>query len=144
MIEPDQLGDHASHRCAGDVRPVDPVGVEHGDAVGGHVGERVVGLARRTGSGAAGVAVVVADDEASAVGEPLAEVYFPHEHGRAGAHDQQDAGIGGIAEGVAADLDAVSFDDSLGVVCGHVAASVGSWCYCNAPDATSSMTRSSE
>ena len=86
MVETDELGDHAAHRGSCDVGFVDAIGVQDGSTIGGHVVDRVVGFARRAGGGLASVAVVVADDEASAVGQALAEVDFPEQHRGSGAH----------------------------------------------------------
>src|SRR5439155_6134502 len=54
---------------------------------------------------AADVAVVVADHEEAASGEGAAEVRVPAEHLGAQAHDQQDRGVAGLAEGLVAELD---------------------------------------
>ena len=101
------------------MRALDPEVVEHADAVGGHLGQRVGGGALvaaqdlaeggHRGGGqdrrAPDVAVVVADDVEAAAREVGAEVLVPAEHLRAQAHDEQHGGIGGVAERLEADLD---------------------------------------
>ena len=60
------------------------------------------------------VAVVVADDVEAAPGQLRAEVLVPAEHLRAQAHDEQQGGIGGIAEGLEAELDVADAAELLG------------------------------
>ena len=102
--------------------------VEQADAVGGHLGQRVGRGAlvaphylpegrdggAREDRRAPDVAVVVADDVEAAAGEVGAEVLVPAEHLRAQAHDEQDGGVGGIAEGLEADLDVADAAEALG------------------------------
>ena len=104
--------------------------VEQADAVGGHLGQAVRGGAlvaaedlaegrdrgAREDRRAPDVAVVVADDVEAAAGEVLAEVLVPAEHLRAQTHDEQHRGVGGIAEGLEADLDVADAAEALGHV----------------------------
>ena len=60
------------------------------------------------------VAVVVADDVEAAPGEVRAEVLVPAEHLRPQAHDEQQGGVGGIAEGLEAELDVADAAEALG------------------------------
>ena len=53
--------------------------------------------------GAADVAVVEADDVEATLGELCAEVLVPGDHLRRQAHDQQDRGVVGVAEGLVAE-----------------------------------------
>ncbi len=114
VAQRDLLRDHPAHRRAHDVRRVDAVRVEHRDRVVGHVFDRVVGLAERVVRRQAGVTVVVADDEATGGREPFAELVGPHQHRRAGPHDEQDRGVGLVAERLGADVDVAGLDHSLG------------------------------
>jgi hypothetical protein len=85
------LGDHPAHRRADDVGSLDTEVVEHGDGVAGHVGQQVRRTCAETtrqcaqhspdvGSyvielgGKTHVAVVVANDEVTQVGDSLAEL----------------------------------------------------------------------
>jgi hypothetical protein len=94
VIEREQLGERAARGDADHVggRKVsgpNVVGVEHTGRVRDEVGAGVAGMPRLVRDRAAGVAVVVADHEPSAVGEEPAEARFPPQHGRAEAHDEQ-------------------------------------------------------
>jgi len=71
---------------------------------------RMVGL---IGDRAAGVAVVVADHEAAALGKERAETLLPPEHRRTDPHDQQNRRIVRVAERLCTELDAVRFDHAL-------------------------------
>ena len=107
---------------------VDAEVVEEADAVGGHLGQAVgrgalvaaddLAEARHRGAREDGrapdVAVVVADDVEAAAGEVGAEVLVPAEHLRAQAHDEQEGGVGGIAEGLEADLDVAGAAEAFG------------------------------
>ena len=102
MVERHALDDHPAHGDAGDVGRLHARGVQHGDAVVGHVGERV-GL-RRPG-GEAGVAVVEADGAVALGDQLLAERLRPAGHLRAQAVDQQDGLRPAVAEACVLDLD---------------------------------------
>jgi hypothetical protein len=115
------LGDHPAHRHAEHVGPVDAEGVEHGDGVGGHVGQQV-GHRRRLARGQRlphgphvdrlahvrrqpGVAVVEAHDVHAPVDERGAEVGAPADHLAAEPVDQQQRRVGRIPERLVVDLD---------------------------------------
>ncbi len=118
-VHRERLRDHAAHRDAHDVCGVVAEVVEDRDAVVGHVGEvvrRGCGPAderpRQPGPGhppgdAAGttrVAVVEADHVEPLLGQQRAEPRVPPRHRAAEAHDQQHRGVGGLAEGLVADV----------------------------------------
>jgi hypothetical protein len=61
----------------------------------------------------AGITVVVANDESRGGREALAELLLPEKHRAARSHDEKDSCVGGITEGVDAELDPVDPDDLL-------------------------------
>jgi hypothetical protein len=87
VIQEQQLHQIATHRHPGHVRAVDGQGVQHRHGVTGEIADRVGPLVEGVG-GAAGVAVVVADD-AVVPGQPAHESVGPAESTGAGSHDQQ-------------------------------------------------------
>ena len=111
--ECEQLGEGPARRDADDVGGGDPVRVEDAAGVRHQVGAGVRRAPRLVGHRAAGVAVVVADDEAAALGQPPAEALLPPEHRRADAHHQEDGRVARIAERLRAELDAVRLDHPL-------------------------------
>src|SRR4051794_24033658 len=113
MVEGEELRQGAPHRAADDVGARDAVAVEDARGVGDEVGAPVVRAPRRADGRAAGVAVVVADDEAAAGGERGAERLVPPEHRGAAPHDQQHRRVAGSAEGLGAQLDAADVDHPL-------------------------------
>lgn len=77
MVRGDPLGDGAAQGRADEVRGVDAVPVQHGEAVGGHVRQRV-GVRREVDAvGAAGVAVVEADHLPSSGDQCLHQLVRP-------------------------------------------------------------------
>ena len=82
-------------------------------AASDQVGAGVRRVPRLVGHRSAGVAVVVADDEAAALGQHPAEALLPPEHRRADAHHQEDGRVARIAERLRAELDAVRLDHPL-------------------------------
>lgn len=107
----DQLGDRAAHRDADQVRPPHPEVIQQRDGVVGQVEQRVVRLTHRVGRRLAGVPHVVADDEASGLGQPLAELRLPEVLRAAGTGQQQHRRPARLAKGVGVDLDAVDVHD---------------------------------
>jgi hypothetical protein len=108
------------------VGALDPEMVEEPDAVGRHVGDLVgrrplvapdqLPRGRRVAldrGGAPDVAIVVADDEEAAAGELLAQILVPAEHLHGEPHDQQQRGIGGIAERLVAELEVADGAEGL-------------------------------
>ena len=112
MVDGDPLHEPAAHRQADEVRALEAEVVEHAERVGDEVVARVARLTRRIGRGAAGVAMVVADDEAAGLGEPLAERLLPAVHRAARAHDEQHRRVGRIAEGADAQRRPVDVDEA--------------------------------
>ena len=125
MLGGHDLHDHPAHRGAHHVRLVDAQRVEQAERIGGHVVE-VIGCVRpfalhhlldRRGKvghapgiearGEARVAIVVADDMEALVGQPLEQRIGPDRELRSQPHDQQQCGIGLVADRLVFDLDAV-------------------------------------
>lgn len=92
----------------------DPVAVQYAAGVGNQVGAGVSGAARLVGDRTPGVAVVVANHEPPAIGQQSTETFLPPQHRRAGAHDEQERRVGGVAHGIRAQLDTVRLDHALG------------------------------
>ena len=126
MADRDELGDHAPHRRPDDVDPVEAECVDKAGGVVGEVlepvrGEGPNGLEVTTGCGTdqltevdgelvelrrqAGVSVVEPDHEPATPGEPVAEAAVPGEHLRAEPGDQQDRGVGRVAERLVLEVD---------------------------------------
>lgn len=96
VVGEQELGEHPAQGEADDMGPVGTAGVEDRHGVGRELGDRVRVLVERPG-GAAGVAVVVADD-AVVGGEEVDERIGPADPTGLGAHDQQKRRcIGGTA-----------------------------------------------
>jgi hypothetical protein len=98
VVERQPLREAAARRDAREVCALDAECVEDSEHVGQQVVRRVVRRARLRGRRLAGVARVVADDEAGAGGQTPAELLAPPVHRAGGAADQQDRGVGWIAE----------------------------------------------
>src|ERR671915_227710 len=113
MIERHELGDGTAHRDANEVRPGKADGAEQAYGIVDEIPARVVGGPGLIGDRSAGVAVVVADDEAGAGGEALTELILPPVHRGARSPDQENRGVAAIAERLDAELDAVGLDDPL-------------------------------
>ena len=104
MVDRDPLRDRATHRHADDVRALDAEPVEDRDRIRDQVVARVARPPGRVRRRAARVAMVVADDVAPVLGEPLAEARLPAIHRGGAAHDQQHGRFRGVSEGVDAQL----------------------------------------
>lgn len=116
VVERDDLGDGRPHRQADDMGPADAPAVEDGDRVGGQLAEAVGVRGEVAGGGAAGVAVVVADDVEAAVGQPPGELVGPAEGGEVAAHDEQQRRVRRVTEVVAPQLDVPARHDAFGHV----------------------------
>ena len=114
VVEPEELRERAAGRDADQVRRRNVVGIEHAGRVGDEIGAGVSGPPGLVGDRAAGVAVVVTDDEPPAIGERPAEVLLPPEHGGADARDEEDRGSVRVTERLGAELDPVRVDHALG------------------------------
>src|SRR5215212_2199408 len=88
-------------------------GIEQADGVLGQVAQGIGRSTRLVADRSAGVAVVVADDEAGAGHQSLAEPVLPPVHRGCPSHDEEDRGIGGISEGFDAYVHPVRPDDPL-------------------------------
>ena len=86
------------------MRPLGPDGVEHGEAVVSHVGERYSGMSLSVG-GQPDVAVVEAHDVKSFGHEPFAPRLFEVDALAAESVHQQQHGIARVAEGLVVQLD---------------------------------------
>lgn len=117
VVEREQLRERPSGRDTHDVRGRDPVGIEHAGGVTDQVRAGVSGTARLVGDRPAGVAVVVTDHEAPALGEQPAKTRLPPEHRSPQTHHEQDGWIGRVAEGLGAERDAVRIHDVLSHRC---------------------------
>ena len=125
MLDRHRLGDHPAHRRTDDVGGIDVESVEQADAVVAHVrqgvrhvGHRTAGQRRLQGAVPVGgdavelgrqpaVAIVEADDVATAGGEQLAELGVPARQLHDEAGDEQHGWIGGRSERLVLDLDEV-------------------------------------
>src|SRR5918992_1130650 len=114
------LGDHPSHGDAGHMGRLDAEVVEQPEGVVGHVVEQVrrLDLEARQGArevrhrrvypcGAAGVAVVEADDVKAPLREQLAQLAIPVDELRAQPHHEQQRRVRGVADRLVHDLDPV-------------------------------------
>jgi AAA domain len=88
--------------------------LEDADGVGDEVGARVWRPPRLVGGRTAGVTVVVADHEPPAPGQHPAKALLPPEHRPTDPHHEEDRRVGGIAEWLGAELNAVHLDHPLG------------------------------
>jgi hypothetical protein len=116
VVECEQLREGSAGRDADHVRSRDPVRVEDADRVGDQVGACVFRAPRLRCDRSARVPVVVADHEASSLGQQPAEPLVPPEHRCPDTHDQEDWRGGGTAEGLRTELDVVCLDHALGHV----------------------------
>src|SRR5687767_8069508 len=91
-------------------------GVEQADGVLCEVTQGVGRSTRLVADRPAGVAVIVADDEPGAGHETLAEAVLPPVHRRCSSHDEEDGGIGPIAECLDAEFDPVCPNDPLALL----------------------------
>jgi hypothetical protein len=89
-------------------------GVEQAQGVLCQVTQGVGCRTRLVADRSAGVAVVIADDEAGASRQTLAEAFLPPVHGGCPSHDEEDGGICPIAECLDAEVDPICPDDPLG------------------------------
>ena len=112
-VQRKELRQGAAGRDADDVGRRQTVRVEYTGGVGDKVGTVVGGVARLVRDRSAGVAVVVADHEAPAIGEAPTEAGIPPQHRPATPHDQQHCRVGRIAERLRAQVDAIHFDHPL-------------------------------
>lgn len=87
--------------------------VEDGEGVGSHVGERVRVSVEVDDAGAAGVAMIEADDLTAAVDQGLDQFVGPADPLGRGTHDEEDHRVAGITETLGPDLRAVRIDKSL-------------------------------
>src|ERR687898_243443 len=88
-------------------------GVEQAQGVLCQVAQGVGRSTRLVADRSAGVAVVVADDEPGAGRQTLAEAVLPPVHRGCPSHDEEDGGVGPIAECLHAEVDPVCPDDPL-------------------------------
>ena len=116
VVHPEEQREGAEHRATDDVGLLHPESVEDGERVVGQVGEVVGRRPDRIGGGPAGVALVVADDEAARSREPFAQPGLPPEHGGGRPVDQQDGRIVAPAEGLHAEPYAVHVQELFGHV----------------------------
>jgi hypothetical protein len=111
VVERRELRDRASRRHADEVRAGESERLDHADRVVDHVGRRVARMPGLVRDRPAGVAMVVADDEAPTGREPVAELVLPEVQRRARAHDQQDRRVGLGPERLYAQIYAVHAHD---------------------------------
>lgn len=114
MPQSDDLRDDPAHRHADDVRPLDFVGIEYVNRVVCHVLERIARIAQLKSGRAADIAIVVANDKAARVRQPLAKWFLPPDERRLRPHNQQNSRIGRIAEAFRAKLHAISIHHLFG------------------------------
>jgi hypothetical protein len=113
MVQGHELGDGPANRGAHQMGTGQAERVEYADSVRKQILARVF---RGTGlvvDRPASVAVVIADDESEAGRQPLAEFILPPVHRGRRSADQENRRIAWVAEGLDADIDPVSLDDSL-------------------------------
>ena len=118
-VQCQELREGSTSRHAHHVRRREAVGIEHPGGIGHQVGSAVAGVPRFVGSRPARIAVVIADHEPPAVGEPLTEALLPPQHRGAETHHEKRRRIGRLTEGLRAQLHAVRLDHALG----HIASS---------------------
>ena len=114
VVHAEEQRQGAEHRATDDVGLLHPEPVEDGERVVGQVAEGVGRRPDRVGRGPAGVALVVADDEAALSREPFAQPRLPPEHGGGRPVDQQDGRIVPPAEGLHAEPYAVHVQELFG------------------------------
>src|SRR5215211_3552636 len=113
MVERYELADPPPHRHTHQMGALQAQGVEQADGVLCYVAQGVGRSTRLVADRSARVAVVVADDEPGAGHETLAEPLLPPVHRGCPSHDEEDGGVGPIAECLDAEVDPISPDDSL-------------------------------
>lgn len=129
MLARHRLRDHAAHRAADDVRPLDGKRIQQADRVGSHVVERVghvrpppghercgesAEIRHRPGGEmrrAAGVAIIEADHAIAAYRQFLAERHRPADHLCPQPGNQEDRLVGFIAEAFPGEFDSVGVRD---------------------------------
>ena len=107
VVDGDGLRDTAAHRQADEVGAVDAERVQDADRVGLQISRRVLRFAGLVAHRAAGVAMVVPDDEASRGRQVFAERGLPEVHRGRATVDQQDRRVGLRAEGLDTEFDTV-------------------------------------
>jgi hypothetical protein len=110
VVEAQELGDPPADAEPGDVCAGQVERVEQAGGVGDEVAQGVLRVVRIHRRGATGVTQLVADHEPRVRGEAPAELVLPGEHRVA---DQEDRRVGGVAERLDAEVDAVDVDDAL-------------------------------
>src|SRR5919107_4578015 len=113
MIQRHELADPPPHRHTHQMGALQAEGVEQAQGVLCQVAQGVGCGTRLVADRSAGVAVVVANDEPGAGHETLAEPVLPPVHRGCPSHDEDDGGVGTIAECLGAEVDPVSPDDPL-------------------------------
>src|ERR687890_340351 len=113
MIQRHELADPPPHRHTHQMGALQAEGVEQADGVLCEVTQGVGRSTRLVADRSAGVAVVVADDEPGAGHETLAEAVLPPVHRGCPSHDEEDGGVGPIAECLDAEVDPVCPDNPL-------------------------------
>src|SRR5215211_5058315 len=113
MVERYELADPPPHRHTHQMGALQAQGVEQADGVLCYVAQGVGRSTRLVADRSARVAVVVADDEPRAGHETLAEAVLPPIHRGCPSHDEEDGGVGPIAEYLDAEVDPVCPDDPL-------------------------------
>ena len=121
------LDDHPAHREAGQVGPLDPEVIEHGDRVVGHLLQAVpeappqpeeersgIGQARfGQQGGAARIPVLHPDDTKTAIGEHSTELGIPVDHLGSEARNQKDRSTGRIPDFLVCDQHGAGGCESL-------------------------------
>src|SRR5215210_7236699 len=110
MIERREHGEPPTHRPAHEMGAVQAEGVEQADRIHDQITEGVWRSTRLVADRSAGIPVVVADEESGACRETLTELLLPREQRGGRSVDKQDRGVGGIAEGLDAEVDPVGPD----------------------------------
>src|SRR5215203_5281129 len=108
-----RAGRSIPHRHTHQMGALQAQGVEQADGVLCQVTQGVGRSTRLVAYRSAGVAVVKADDEPGAVHQTLAEAVLPPVHRGCPSHDEEDGGVGPIAECLEAEVDPVCPDDPL-------------------------------
>jgi len=114
MVDREVLGDTAAHRQSHHVGAAAGNGIDQTGRVADQIGAGVAGRARRIADRAAGVAVVVPDDEPATRGQPSTELGVPPVHRRRGTGDQHDRGRFRITEGLHAQVHPVGTHHPFG------------------------------
>jgi hypothetical protein len=125
MIDRQQLGDHAAHRCADNMGGADTKCIEDARGVVGHVLEGIGcmqgdmqevmhhvaqaprGFCTLDFRRQANIAIIEANDIVASLDERITEVRRPGNHLRAEAHDQQDRVAARVPERVVFDCQSV-------------------------------------